>query len=258
MSFARPFELGLLGLFSVSLAACLDVGLDEVTIPVSLAGTAPGGPIDVRGGFRVELRRADLAFGPLRLCAGERANGLCDTARAEWLDSAVVDALSDEAALAGELHGSAGVVRSAMYDLGIVSLLAQRDPLVLSAAEALGQSSLALEGTATRADSSFNFSAQLRIEQAEDVERGTPVVRLASSPDQVHDLGAPGSALTLRFDASSWLADVDFEALLASPVCQPTCTDPLVFTAGSQAERAIYIELVAGARPTFEWSAGAL
>lgn len=251
----RSAHLKLTGVLSFALlTSCLDTGLDDVRIPLRLAGTALGAPFPVRGDFQVELEQAELAFGPLTLCAGARPGGFCDTARAEWLDSAVVNVLSAEPAHVGELSGSGGMARSSMYDLGFVSSLTQGQPWVLPAAEALGGSSVRLAGRAVRGSMAIRFTAEARIQELEGTASGYPAIRLASTPDQVRDLGEPGLSLTVRFDARPWLENVDFDALLASSACQPECPDPVGFPEGSQAQRAVRTDIEGGSRPAFEWS----
>jgi hypothetical protein len=240
------------------LPSCLDTGLDDVRIPLRLAGTAPDVPFPVRGDWQVELEQAELAFGPLTLCAGARAGGFCDTARAEWLDSAVVDVLSAEPFQAGELLGSGGMVRSSMYDLGFVSVLTEAQPLVLPAAEALGGNSVRLAGRAVRGSAAIRFTAEVRIADAEGMASGFPSIRHASTPDQVRDLAEAGLVLSVRFDARPWLENVDFDGLLASEACQPECPDPLNFAEGSQPHRAVRTDVEGGSRPAFEWSSEAL
>jgi hypothetical protein len=240
------------------LPSCLDAGLDDVHVPLRLAGTAVEAPFVVRGDWQVELEQAELAFGPLTLCAGARPGGFCDTARAEWRSSAVVDVLSAEPALVGELIGSGGMVRSSMYDLGFVSLLTQGEPLVLPAAEALGGNSLRLTGRALRGSAAIRFTAELRVEDADGMPSGFPAIRHTSTPDQVRDLGEPGLSLAVRFDARPWLENVDFDGLLASDGCQPACPDPVGFAEGSQPYRAVRSDVEGGSRPVFEWSAEGL
>lgn len=236
------------------LPSCLDTGVDDVRIPLRLAGTALDAPFAVRGDWQVELEQAELAFGPLTLCAGARPGEFCDTARAEWLDSAVVDVLSAEPKQVGELIGSGGMARSSMYDLGFVSSLTQGRPLVLPAAEALGGSSVRLAGRAVRGSMAVRFMAEARIQELEGTASGYPAIRHASTPDQVRDLGEPGLSLTVRFDARPWLDNVDFDALLASSACQPECPDPVGFPEGSQPQRAVRTNIEGGSRPAFEWS----
>lgn len=238
------------------LPSCLDTGVDDVRIPLSVAGTALDAPFPARGDWQVELEQAELAFGPLTLCAGARSGGFCDTARAEWLGSVVVDVLSAELVDAGELSGSGGMVRSSMYDLGFVSSLTERQPLVLPAADALGGTSVRVAGRAVRDSAVIRFTAEVRIADPDGMASGYPSIRQASTPDQVRDLGEPGLALTVRFDARPWLEDVDFDGLLASDVCQPECPDPVGFVEGSQPHRALRIDIESGSRPTFEWSSG--
>ena len=50
--------------------SCIDTGQERVTMPLRLAGTPPTAPSAALNGWSVELARADLAFGPLYLCAG--------------------------------------------------------------------------------------------------------------------------------------------------------------------------------------------
>lgn len=238
----------------VLLPSCLETGVDDVRIPLRLAGTALEAPFPVRSDWQVELEQAELAFGPLTLCAGARSGGFCDTARAEWLGSVVVDVLSAEPVPAGELIGSGGMVRSSMYDLGFVSSLTQRQALVLPAAEALGGTSVRVLGRAVRDSVGIRFTADVRIADADGMASGFPAIRHASTPDQVRDLGEPGLSLTVRFDARTWLENVDFDGLLASDACQPECPDPVGFAESSQPHRALRTDIEGSSRPTFEWS----
>ena len=77
------------------LTACAETSQERVQIPLEVTGTAPAGTVLSLGDVPVTLTRADLAFGPLYLCAGTQAGELCETARLEWLDSVVVDALDE-------------------------------------------------------------------------------------------------------------------------------------------------------------------
>lgn len=228
---------------------CSDTGQSTATVALQLAGTAASEPIETRGGWAVELTRAELAFGPLYLCAGAQAGSLCDTARLEWLESAVVDVLDPEPRPAGALHGTTGPVRSWMYDLGITSLLTQQRPLVLPAAESLGGNSLRLEGLARRGDQTLAFQAELPIRQEEQAEIGVSVVRKSGSDRFEREITAGGATLTVRFDPGAWLGDVQFDALVPA-----ASAEPLLLAPETQAYRALRGALTAGARPTFEWS----
>ncbi len=272
------------------LAACVDVGQAEVSMVMRVAGTQVSAPVAAANGWSVELTSAQLAFGPLYLCPGFEAGALCDSARAEWVDSAVVDALDPSPRDAGVLTGVSGTVNSWMYDLGITSLLTQQAPTVLPAAEALGGNSVRLTGVARRAGRQLPFEVQLRIQQ--ENELGVSIIRKSKSERFQHELGSDDAALTVRFDASPWMKEVDFDELVEDASCAPQgpatvcaadvqrscapdgsvssqrdcaaeglrclrgqgCVDRARFAPGSQGDRAVRNAVVAGVRPSFEWS----
>jgi hypothetical protein len=226
----------------ISLAGgCLDTGRERVSIPLRVAGVAPTA-VAGAGGWTITLASAELAFGPLYLCAGEQAGALCETARLEWTESIVVDALDPEPRVAGALQGVSGPVRSWMYDLGITSLLTQQRPAALAAALELGENSVRLSGVARRAERELPFELALPIQQDEAAELGACVVRKSTSDPFVHEITGDEIALTVRFDPRPWLLEVDIDALTEDP-------------ASAQAKRALRNALVAGARPSFEWGA---
>ncbi len=270
-------------------AGCIDTGAEPVAIPLSLAGTAAGAPVPARGGVPVTLERADLAFGPLTLCAGFQAGDGCDSALAEWTDGAVIDVLDPTPMGVGELTGISGSARSYMYDLAYVSLLTTTDPLPLPAADSLGGASYVLEGTAEVDGVALPFAASAVLAQDASVERGIPIVRSGASDEFALELDSATAPLTLRFDASAWVADIDFSTLVqtescavgvdrvcdgqralrcgaagavleetdcaaAGQVCQPNvgCVDRIELAAGSQALSAIRAALLSRARPSFE------
>jgi hypothetical protein len=284
------------GLVIVALAAvsCVDTGQDRVDIPLRVAGTAVAEPVPAVNGWLVELTRAELAFGPLYLCAGYQAGSLCDTARVEWVESAIVDALDPEAVSGGALHGVTGPVRSWMYDLGITSLLTQQRPVALSAARDLGGNSVVIEGVARKDQHAISFVVELPIQQEEATEIGASVVRKSGSDRFEHEVTGDETALTVRFDPRPWVHDFDFDALVEDAVCAPGgpaivcngvtertcdvdgatveqrdcaelgmaclrgsgCSAELRFAVESQGYRAVRTALVAGERPTFEWGNG--
>jgi hypothetical protein len=219
-----------------------------VEIPLLVAGTTASEPIAAGNGWTIELQQAALAFGPMYLCAGYQAGALCETARAEWLESAIVDVLSPEAQLVGSLHGVSGPVRSWMYDLGITSLLTQQQPLVSAAAQSLAGRSARLAGVARKEQQVLPFVLELAVQQAEATELGVSVVRKSGSDAFEHELSGNDQGLTVRFAAQPWVRDIDFDALTSSP----TPAAPL--EPDSQALRALRGALVAGERPAFEWS----
>ncbi|MEZ4445124.1 MAG: hypothetical protein R3B72_38985 [Polyangiaceae bacterium] len=227
------------------LAGCGRPGAVETSIPLMVAGTELEAPIEGRDGWSIELSRADLAFGPLYLCSGVKAGDLCETARAEWVDSIVVDVLDPEARYVGDLHGSTGWTRSWMYDLGIVSLLAKQNAEPLSAAEALGGVSLVLEGTASKDGAISPFLARAPIQQEEGTEKGVPVVRKSAADPFEHEITGEDERLLVRFDAASWAREIDFTSASEE--------GDLEFTSEGQAMRAIRNAVVAGPRPRFEW-----
>ena len=229
----------LAGLLMILAGGCLDTGREQVSIPLLVAGVAPT-PVAGAGGWTITLDSAELAFGPLYLCAGEQAGALCDTARLEWTESTIVDTLDPEPRVAGALQGVSGPVRSWMYDLGITSLLTQQRPAALEAAIELGENSVRLTGVARRAERELPLELALPIQQDEATELGACVVRKSTSDPFEHEITGDETALTVRFDPRPWLLEVDVDALAEDP------------TSG-QAQRALRNALVAGARPTFEW-----
>lgn len=227
-------------------AGCAETGAVEIAVPLAVAGTATE-PFEGRDGWHISLHRADVAFGPLYLCSGHQAGELCATARAEWLGSVVVDALDPEPTTAGNLTGTSGMTRSWMYDHGITSLLTRAEPLALEAAEALGGSSVVIEGTATRDGERVDFVAEVPVRQTEATERGVPVVRKSTSDLFEHDLTGQEARLIVRFDPRPWLEGVDFDPLAGGDEGE------VRVPSDGQGTRAIRNAVVAGERPAFEW-----
>lgn len=241
-----------IALLATIASGCADAGRDRVTFPLYLAGSDLGAPLEADDGAVVRVDRAELAFGPLYLCAGHQAGALCDTARAEWLEGAVVDALNPEPRLAGDVSGVSGSVRSWMYDLGISSLLTRTEPLPLPAAERLGGVSLRIEGRAESGGRSLAFRAEIPIQQEEETEIGVPVVRKSTTDAFDHDLAPGERGLLIRFDPAPWVADIDFAALLLDCAAATSCRDTELGP-DTQGHRTLRNALVAGARPSFEW-----
>lgn len=271
---------------------CIDTGRKRATIELSVAGTEVSEPFDGRDGVTIELDRADLAFGPLYLCSGFQAGELCDEARAEWTGAAVVDALDPELTPVGTMDAITGTARSWMYDLGIVSLLTQPEPLVTSAAAELGGHSVVLEGRAIVDHTVIPFTAEVAVRQAPGTEQGVPVVRRSPSDPFEYEIEDGDQQLLVRFDPRPWLASVNFRGLLEDRACtsdgperlcaqdieqtcasdgtvleERRCTDlsmvcvrgvgcveEVRFQEGDQGWRAIRNDVVAGARPEFVWS----
>jgi hypothetical protein len=242
-----------LGVFFV-LSACIDTSQHAAQVELWLSGSA-GRSFAGRDGVAITLSQAELAFGPLTLCPGYEAGELCDQALAEWRDSARVNTLDATPRKVGTMHGITGVAHSFMYDLGIASLLTDDAPLVLDAAEQLGEHSLRLAGSVRADGVTLRFRGEFTFAQDNDSERGTALVRTSKSDDFAHPIQHSGDRLLVRFAARDWFTSVNFKALIAS--CAATgCKDELLLTPDSQAGRAIRIAVIAGIRPEFSWSRG--
>lgn len=274
----------------VVLTACgPDAVQEPVSFPLWVAGSGSD-RIETSAGVEVILDQADLAFGPLYLCAGSSAGRHCEMARVEWLETTIVDALERTARRAGRLTGVSGPVRSWMYDLGISSSLTTKDPVVRRAAERLGNNSVALRGRLITPRTDIAFTAQIPLEPTENSELGVPLVRKSSNERFEHEVTAEQHNLLVRFDASEWLRAIDFDRLLRPAACgfgrehgcaedaalscdsetgevierQPCdatqvcvqgfgCTDHVDVAAHGAALRALRHALESDSRPTFEW-----
>lgn len=283
--------VALASLTALSMTACIDAAQEEVRIPLSLAGRAEAESFESARGFRITLSEAELAFGPLYLCAGATAGTLCETALSEWTDAAVLDALRTKATRVGELSGLNGQARSWMYDLGLVSLLTQDDPKVLDAAGELAGHSVRLKGNVTVEGIEIPFRADLAIQQTKETEKGTPVVRSGKDNGLDHTL-ANGDALTVRFDAREWFQTANFARWIEDRTCEPKgapvvcsgqteltcdadgatvrmrdcadrgevciagqgCVEEVVVDPESQVGAAIRIDLTSASAPEFRWS----
>ena len=219
------------------------------------------------------------------------AGELCETARAEWLESIVVDVLDPASSLAGEISGVSGPIQSYMYDLAISSRLTDTDPVRLEAAETLG-ASFVVEGEAQIDGRTLPFRAEMDVQQTEDTERGVPVIRRSGSETFGHELAAGEVGLLMRFDATPWIETMDLRPLAleatcavggppvacaaevasvcdadsgavassmdcaaSGQICQADvgCVDALVVPADSQAFRALRNALFTAGRPEFTW-----
>jgi hypothetical protein len=201
------------------------------------------------------IDRAELAFGPLYLCAGAQAGELCDAARLEWLGSVRIDLKEPEPRRAGTLSGTTGHVRSWMYDLGISSQLTESDPFLLDAAQELGGASLVVEGRARQGDFEVPFVVGVVVQQGGDVERGVPVVRKGTGDVFNHDVTGTEPGLWVHFDASAWLAKLDLRSELADSACVAVgdCSEPLRLPPDGVAYRGLHNAVVSGRRPTLNW-----
>lgn len=224
--------------FGLAVLACSTAGPERAAIPLELGGEAGATPIETEAGPTLELDEARLAFGPLYFCASPSGAEYCDIARLEWLDTAVVDLLSDEPEQVGVLSGSTGPIASFLCDLSISSQLTQDDPFILEAAQALGGHSLRLRGTVSLGERRLPFSLDLAIAQTESTVQGVPVIQSPPSQDLGRDVTAELTGLFMQFSVARWLAPVDWTPYFvegscgsgaAEPICQGdssvTCTD---------------------------------
>jgi len=224
---------------ALGLVGCGAVGQERVSVELFVGGVDARDPFETDGGAKVTLDRADLAFGPLYLCAGVTAGDLCSTARFEWLGTVVVDMLDGAGVYAGELTGVTGAVQSWMYDLGISSQLTRSEPYVLDAARELGGVSFVVHGTAEMNGVEIVFSAAVPLHQANSTEWGLPVIRKSASEQFYHDVVADGPPLFVKFDPRDLISGVDFSAFEAGEVS---------FSEGTEAYRAVRNALASGGR----------
>ena len=239
------FGLGL------GVAGCVDTGATEVNAELRVVG-ATDLVVNARNGWQVMLDEALVVFGPLWLCAGTTAGELCETARAEWLDATVVDALDDAEQRVGQLVGSEGEVRSWMYDYGLVSRLTEVDPWITPAAKTLNGNSVRLAGCATLEAKQLCFNLELPIAQGAAAEQGVPVVRVSGSKRVLATFGKV-QQLTAGFNAAEWISTIDFDSLYFENGCDVGC-EVISITAENQAARAVRSALEGTARPTLDWA----
>lgn len=289
MALTQRIRNALLVLPALGCGGCIDMAQEPVEFPLLVAGSAQT-QIDLPSG-QIELDSAQVAFGPLYLCAGASAGDLCEVSRAQWLGSAVVDILNPTPVQVGEVTGNSGLVLSWMYDLGISSQLTAQKPFVLPAAQRLGGVSLLIKGRARVEGLAIPFSAAVAVEQTQDTELGVPVVRKSVSERFVRDLGAQPDALLVRFSPTGLFATSDLKALVSheqciatspSIVCDGTlarscqngletsqmdcagqgqvcardkgCVDELDIDPSSEFYRMLRASMLSGARPSMEWS----
>ena len=201
-------------------AACGSTGQDVYPLRVEGAGTATAtltvparepeacaSPCACDGGdWQVTLERADVAFGPLYLCASVRAEpDLCPESLAELLDVGVIDALDPTPALLGEGHALTGRAQSAMWDYGrswlFTSAGVRPDPIAPEG------HSLVLRGSATRGATRLRFAADVDVDPSEAGLYGV------QSAPVLRDFAGPSERLLVRVDPGAWVARVNFDAL---------------------------------------------
>lgn len=223
---------------------CGDTGTPNVHYPLRARGVSAA-PFAVDQ-YTVELQVAELAFGPLYLCATSAASSdLCPSAVAEFADSAVIDLLDEDAQALGEVVGFAGAVRSATYDYGVTWLPTQRIPAPTEAA--IEGHSMHFEGTATREGVVLRFIADLTLAPQ---TQGTRTIQGARVPGEQQ---ATATSLTLTFEPQRWWSEVDFDELSTLAGAQAD-GEALVLPPSSRAMSALMVAIVANHPPLFTWS----
>ena len=277
-------------LLSLALMGCAETSQGLALVPLFVAGRDNLETINTDGESALTIDRAELAFGPLYLCAGVTAGELCETARLEWLGSVVVDLTSPEPLRAGALTGVTGTVQSWMYDLGISSQLTRDEPFILDAASTLGGTSFVLEGRAQVDDLELPFTVSVAVQQTDDTELGVPVIRKSNSDTFSREVTGDESGLVVRFDLEALVRGIDFRAYVSyercavdgpelvcdgalerrcdgeteqstrdcserGEICAPRrgCVEALRLTEESQGYRSVRNALMSGARPSFTW-----
>jgi len=190
-----------LALAALLAAACGTTGAEPFTYPITVAGAGASFPV---GDWQVTLARAELALGPIYLCATAAASPeLCAVAQGEFAEVAVVDLLAADPQPLGEVDALAGDVRSAMLDYGISWFTTQT---AATAGSELGHSAR-LVGTAVQGDLTLDFDAVIDVVPP---LRGSPALvgvrARVDDPDE-------RSRLQLRVNPGAWLLGVDFDAL---------------------------------------------
>jgi len=243
MSWLGSARVSAASLLLVGLGSCGDTGRAHLTLDAFAQGRAPR-DVEIEGAT-IRLTQAEVAFGPLYLCATESAEvDLCETALAELLSTQTCDALSPKAQPLGELEATSGSVRSGFFDYGITW-------------------SLTREGAYANKGSANGHSAQLRGEIALDTgatltfRADIDITPLSAGDAAVNGLstrirlGKSSKSMTVRFDPSAWLARIKLERVLE---LAPDGDGEIRFEPGSQPYEAIVQAMTANAPPELVWN----
>ncbi len=234
-------RLLLLAMFSCS--ACGDTG--QPIVQPSLYVVGKEASAQTIGAWEVKLQVAQVAFGPLKVCASTSASDeLCPAALAEYEDSVgAIDLLSSKPRLLGALQGFVGTPRSVAYGYAYTWLTTQSAPRPTS--HALAGHSAHLEGSATQTASkrTLRFVADVDVIP---VARGSYAVTSGIDPGV---LDGHTRRVDIAFDPNAWLVQIDFDELATS------AEDPVRITLGSRAHNALVVGITSLAPPRFTWSA---
>lgn len=223
------------------ISGCGETGLSRVSFPVHGAGT--GEASFESNGWAVAIEQADVAFGPIYLCATPFADiDVCPQAEAEWRGSAAIDAIDPAPQMLGDAEAVTATVRSAMFDYGRTWLLRDERPRATEAAPS-GHSAIFVV-RATRE------AVMLEVRADVDVDPGSAgQSAVIGASTGTHEITGE-EALTVRFDPSAWWQRVDFDRIAASDVDG----DGVVTLApGDPDYEALVIAMTAGRLPAFEW-----
>ena len=175
------------------------------------------------GAYTVTLDRADVAIGPLFLCATRASSAdLCETAVLETQQAFVFDALDPTRQSLGFLDGVTGHFRTAQFDQGLVFLLGATAPAPLPPAE----HSALIEGNASDGTDAFDFS--LAIDVVAAVSGQSAIV----GRHVEGEVPASGGRLVVRLDPAGLVRDLPWASIAALP--RPA-TGPVVIERGTLA-----------------------
>lgn len=225
------------------LASCVETGQSYLDVPVRGAGVSE--PSFEQDGWTIELARADVAIGPLYLCATESASPEhCESAVLELTEAVTIDAIDPAAQELATALGVTGTVRSAMWDYGVPWLATQPRARALPGAVD-GERSASFEARVTHEDGrTFDVRADLEIAPS---ARGVVVVR--GQRVREHAI-ASDDTLVVRVDPIAWWRRVDVERLAARAAAGE---DPVVLAPGDADYQALVVAMTAGVLPALEW-----
>ncbi len=222
----------------VGAPGCAGTGQPEISYD-AYAVSGSNLPVEA-GDWTVTLDSATVAFGPVYFCAAASGSAtLCETAIAELTTITAFDALAEEPARLGTVHGFTGAIRSASYDYGIHWFLTEDVPTPAPATP--GGHSAHFEGRAQKDTVTLRFVADVDVTAQFQGQRS-----VQSTPASARIEGGV-ERLDVHFDAAAWLAGVDFDEALASG------EDPYVIKPGTPSYDAIVISMTAQRPPSFEW-----
>jgi len=231
-----------LGCCAFWLLSCGDAGRDRVRVPVTASGEQAR-EVAIDGGV-LRLTRAEVAVGPLYLCATKSAEiELCETALAELLDVRAFDALSQQEQPLGTLDGTSGTIRSGFFDYGISWTLTQQAPRASEGS--VDGHSARLVGTLEAEDgANLSFVADVDVTP---LSAGDAAVNGLKS---LHELDAATSALDIHVDPSRWLRRIQADKLRA---LDDDGDGKVVLKRGDQPYEAILQGMTANDPPELVW-----